>query len=50
MGEAVILHEVIREHISDVTKIHARNDGGLAQVVIKIVNTCVVLTMCHALF
>lgn len=29
----------VREYISDVTKIHARNDGGLAQVVIKIINT-----------
>lgn len=48
-GEVVILHGVIRKHISDVTKTHARNDGGLVQVVIKTVNTGMVLTMCHAL-
>lgn len=38
-GEVVNLYGVIRKHISDVTKIHARNDGGLVQVVIKIINT-----------
>lgn len=49
MGEAVILYEAIRKHVSDVTKTHVRSDGGPARAAIKPVNTRAALPVCRAL-